>query len=99
MMFFPSMKAGYPKILFRRNLAQHNREPSGLRLSRAASERPSKQPWPIPEVGFPGPRGPQLGSGFRALLSSQELERSRLTKRDSNSPNSVLIHPPTQTNN
>src|SRR5579864_9432671 len=89
MMFFPSIIAGWLKTLFRRNFSPDHREPLRSRLSRAASERPSKQPWPIPEVGFLGPRVRQLGLGFRALLSSPGLERSRLTKRDSNSPDSV----------
>src|ERR1700751_4939549 len=34
---FRWVRAGYPKVLFHRHLALYNREPSKLRLSRAAS--------------------------------------------------------------
>src|ERR1700722_9844317 len=62
---FRWMKAGCPRIFFRRHFALYNREPSRLRVSRAASERSSRQHWPRPEAGFPDRRGQPLSSESR----------------------------------
>src|ERR1700735_60492 len=69
---FRWMKAGCPRIFFRRHLALHDRELSGLRLSRAASERSSRQHWPKPEAGFPDRRGQPLSLESRHQLLRPE---------------------------
>src|SRR5579864_4770016 len=65
---FRWMKAGFPKVLFRPHLALQNREPSRLRLSRAASERLLRQCWPKQEDGFPVRRERQLSLEFHHPL-------------------------------
>src|SRR5579864_1138184 len=65
---FRWMRAGYPKILFRRHLALYNREPSRLRVSSAASERLSRERWPRAEAEFPDRRERQPSSGSHHLL-------------------------------
>src|ERR1700689_2382062 len=62
---FPWMKAGCPRIFFRRHLELFNGGLSRLRLSRAVSERSSRQHWPRPEGGFPDRRGQPLSSESR----------------------------------
>src|ERR1700739_539004 len=65
---FRWMKAGFPKLLFRPHLGLQNREPSRLRLGRAASERLSRQGWPKQEDGFPVRRERQLSLEFHHPL-------------------------------